>query len=63
MLLRKNRSIGEKTCFSATLPNTNPTPNDLELKTNPHGEWPAHNLLVVYASLAVFSDSDIKELG
>jgi hypothetical protein len=63
MLLRESRSIREKTCFSATLPNTNPTQNELRLKTSPHGEWPAHNLLLVYASLVVFSGSDTKELG
>ena len=63
MLLRKNRSIREKTSFSATLPNTNPTQNDLKLKTSPHGERPAHNLMVIYASLVVFSGSDTKELG
>jgi hypothetical protein len=61
MLLRKKRSIRGMTCFCATLPNTNPTPNDLGLNTSPHGVWPAHNRLVVYASFVVFPGSDTKE--
>jgi hypothetical protein len=60
---RENRIIRGKNCLSATLPNTNPTQNDLGLKTSPHGEWTVHNLLVVYASFVVFSGSDKKELG
>jgi len=62
MLIGKNRRIRGKTCFGATLFNTSPTPNELELNTSPQYERPAHNLLVVYASSVVFSGSDTNEL-